>query len=117
MARRNITRKKETIVDVDDLAVLLRMWRDGKLKYFSLEDQAQAYEEIIDLCKNGYTEELMTPKGEMATVTKRDPRSAIAALVEYRKLIDSVREAIEGDDKVSVTINVSKAVPSKSASA
>lgn len=111
MVRRNVSRKRETIVDVDDLAVLLRMWRDGKLKYLSIEDQAQAYEKIIDLCKDGYTEELMTPKGEMATVTKRDMRSAISALVEYRKLIDSVREAIEGDDKVSVTINVSRAAP------
>lgn len=112
MPRRNVTRKKEKIEDADDLASLLRLWRDGELKYLAVEEQALAFEEIIDLCKNGYSEQLYSPKGEMGTVTRRDMKSAIAALVEYRKLIDSVREALASDDKVNITINVSKAIPS-----
>lgn len=111
MTRRNVSRKRDAIDDVDDLDPLLSLWRSGKLKYLAVEEQALAFEEIIRLCKDGYTERVMSPKGEMADVTKRDMKSAIAALVEYRKLIDSVREAVAGDDKVSVTINVSKAMP------
>lgn len=100
-----MARGKKKLTEVNDLTLLLEQWRAEKLKLLSVEDVLSMYEQIIELCVEGYDETVVTPKGEPVTIVKRDLRTAIAALKEHRNLVNEL--VAQGDDSgVSVSINV-----------
>ena len=111
MSRRNVARDATSIDDINGLDELLRLWRDRKLTLLSVSEQALCYEQIIKLCKDGYSETVISPRGILMDVTKRDLRSGSMALKEYREFIDRVMDRVNDGSKIMIELNISEAKP------
>jgi len=94
----------------EQLTQLIQDYKKNKLKLLMPHEQAVIYEEIIDLCKEGYTEMAMSPKGNVLEVTKRDLGTATKALKDYREMLQNLQDNCIGDvdEEPMIVININE---------